>query len=167
METISKIPSEGGKRATDEKASHGDNLPCCCWLALHRSQWGQSDLAVENISPSVPVIELSLHHLNIHSEAEWKTKMMIRWTCESRLCSYRVSYPVWTSVLYHINMNRGAWAAQSVKHLPSVGVNILGSWDWPCIGHPQWGVCFFFSLCSPCSWALSLSLLLSHSLSNK
>lgn len=54
----------------DGKASPGDNPPCCLWLTLYRSQWDQSDLAVENIAPSVPVTELSLHHLNAHSEAE-------------------------------------------------------------------------------------------------
>ena len=52
---------------------------------------------------------------------------------------------------------RGAWVAQSAKHLPSIQVMISGFWDRARLGlRAQWGVYSSLSLCpSPCSCSLS------------
>ena len=41
-------------------------------------------------------------------------------------------------------VNRGAWVAQLVKHLPLAQVVILGSHVW---FPAQWGACFSLTLC--------------------
>ena len=64
---------------------------------------------------------------------------------------------------------RGAWLAQSVKHLPLAQIMILGSLDLTLrpTGLPvHWGVCFSLSLCPSPSLVLSL-LCLSNELIKK
>ena len=72
-----------------------------------------------------------------------------------------------------IRRSRGAWVAQSVKHLPSAQVMILGSWDQVPHQAPCSAGSLLLSLPLPlllpllCSLSLSLSLFLSRCQINK